>query len=82
MNITYHSFASFSLFGRLVDQRLVDVRDHTSTSDGTLDEGIELFISTDGQLKVAGGDTLHLQILASVPSQFQNLGSQVLQNSS
>jgi hypothetical protein len=60
----------------------VDVRDHTSTSDGTLDEGVQLFISTDGQLKMARGDTLHLQILASVPSQLQNLSGQVLQDSS
>ena len=59
----------------------MDVRDHTSTSNGTLDEGIELFISTDGQLKMARGDTLHLQIFASVPSELQNLSSQVLQDS-
>jgi hypothetical protein len=31
---------------------------------------------------MARGDTLHLQILASIPSQLQNLGSQVLQDGS
>jgi hypothetical protein len=62
------------------DQGPVDVRDHTSTSNGTLDEGIQLFISTDGQLKMARGDTLHLQILAGVPS-LQDLSSSVLRDS-
>jgi hypothetical protein len=42
------------------DQGPLDVRDHTSTSNDTIDEGIHLFISTDGQLKMARGDTLHL----------------------
>jgi hypothetical protein len=64
------------------DQGPVDVRDHTSTSNGTLDEGIQLFISTDGQLKMARGDTLHLQILTGVPSQLQDLSSSVLRDSS
>ena len=71
-----------SLLGGLVDQGLMDVRDYTSTCDGALDEGVELLISTDGQLKVARGDTLNLQILASIPSQLQNLSSQVLQDGS
>ena len=76
------SLAPHSLLGGLVDQGLMDVRDYTSTCDGALDEGVELLISTDGQLKVARGDTLNLQILASIPSQLQNLSSQVLQDGS
>ena len=72
----------FSLFGRLVDQGLVDVRDHTSTSNGALDEGVELLVSTDGQLEVTRGDTLHLEILAGVASQLQDLSRQVLQDGS
>lgn len=60
----------------------MDVWDHTSTSNGALDEGVKLLVSTDGQLQVTRGDTLHLQILASVPSQLQNLGRQVLEDSS
>ena len=71
-----------SLLGGLVDQGLVDVRDDTTTCNGALDEGVELLISTDGQLKVARGDTLNLQILASIPSQLQNLSGQVLQDGS
>lgn len=60
----------------------MDVRDDTSTSNGALDEGVELLISTNGQLQMAGGDTLHLEILASIPSQLQNLSGQVLQDGS
>lgn len=36
--------------GRLVDERLVNVGDHTSPGNSSLDEGIELFISTNGKL--------------------------------
>ena len=60
----------------------MNVRDDTSTCDGALDEGVELLVSTNGQLQMARGDTLHLQILASIPSQLQNLSSQVLQDGS
>jgi hypothetical protein len=56
-----------SPFGRLADQRLVDVREHTSTSDRTLDEGIQLFIFIDSMLKMERSDTLHLQIHATIP---------------
>ena len=28
--------------------------DHTTTGDGRLDEGVELLVTTDGELKVAG----------------------------
>ncbi|CAN6309399.1 unnamed protein product [Urochloa humidicola] len=77
-----HIISSSSLLGGLVDQGLVDVRDDTSASNGALDEGVELLISTDGQLQVARGDTLDLQVLASIPSQLQNLGCQVLQDGS
>ena len=48
------------LLGGLVDEGLVDVGDHTTTGDGRLDEGVELLVTTDGELKVAGGDALDL----------------------
>src|SRR5690242_1704224 len=77
-----HIIYSPSLLGGLVDQGLVDVRDDTSTRDGALDEGVKLLISADGELKVARGDTLDLQILAGIPSELQNLSGQVLQDGS
>lgn len=39
--------------------------DDTTTADGGLDECVELLISADGKLQVAGRDTLHLKILRS-----------------
>ena len=44
----------------LVDEGLVDVGDDTTTGDGGLDEGVELLVTTDSELKVTGGDALHL----------------------
>uniref|UniRef100_A0A0E9WDE8 Uncharacterized protein n=1 Tax=Anguilla anguilla TaxID=7936 RepID=A0A0E9WDE8_ANGAN len=55
--------------------------DHTSTGDGGLDERVQLFVPTDGQLQVTRSDALHLQILRGVPRQLQHLSSQVFQNS-
>jgi len=43
-----------------------------------LDEGIQLLITTDGKLQMAGGDTLHLQILGGVTGQLQHLSGEVL----
>ena len=48
------------LLGGLVDERLVDVGDHTTTGDGGLDQGVELLVTADGELEVAGGDALDL----------------------
>ena len=63
------------------DQALVNVRDHTATSNGSADKGIQLLVTTNSQLQMAGSDTLHLQILGGVASQLKHLGSQVLQDS-
>ena len=59
---TRSSFADdlIGLLGGLVDEGLVDVGDHTTAGDGRLDEGVELLVTTDGELKVAGGDALDL----------------------
>ena len=58
------------------------MRQHTTTGNGSLDEGVQLFITPDGQLQVAGSDTLDLAILGDVASQLKNLSSQILQNGS
>lgn len=38
----------------------------TTEGDGGADQGIELLVTTDGKLQVAGSDTLDLEILGSV----------------
>ena len=58
------------------------MRDHTTTSDGGLDQSVELFVTADSKLQVTGSYSLHLEILASVSSELQNLSGQVLEDSS
>ena len=72
-------FAS-SLSGRFVDEGLVDVGNDTSSGNGGLDKGIQFFVTTNGELKMSWCNTLHLQILTGVSSQFQNLGGEVLED--
>lgn len=71
-----------SLLGRLADERLVDVGDDTTSSDSSLNEGIEFFISADSELDVTGLDTLDLEVLGGVSGQLEEFGTQVLEDSS
>jgi hypothetical protein len=68
------------LLSGLVDEGLVDVRDDTSSGDGGLDEGIQLLVSPNSELKMAGGDTLHLEILGGVTRQLEHLSREVLED--
>lgn len=70
------------LFGAALftDQRLVDVRDHTTAGDRRLDQTVQLLVSADGELQVARRDTLHLQILGRVAGQLEDLSGQVLED--
>ncbi len=58
----------------------MDVRDDSTTGNRGLDEGVELLVSADGELKMARGDALDLQVLAGVPCELQDLGREVLQD--
>lgn len=58
----------------------MDVRDDTTTSNGGLDESIQFFITTNGELQVTGCNTLDLQVLAGISSQFQDFGGQVFED--
>jgi len=64
----------------LVDKGLVDVRDHTTSGDGSLDELVKLLISTNSKLKVTRSDTLHFKILGGISRKFENFGAQVFQD--
>ena len=60
----------------------MNVRDHTTASDGGLDQGIKLLVTSDCELKMSGSNSFHLKVLASVSGQLENLSSQVLEDSS
>lgn len=44
----------------------IDVGQDTAEGDGGADEGIELLVSTDGELQVTGGNALDLEVLGGV----------------
>lgn len=71
---------SLGLLGRLEDQSLVDVRDDTTAGNSSLDEGVELFVTSDGELQMSGCNSLHLQVLAGVSGELKNLSGQVLED--
>lgn len=52
----------------LEQQSAVDVWQHTTVGDCRTDQSVELLITTDGKLKVAGCNTLDLEILCSILS--------------
>ena len=66
--------------GNLVNKGLVDVGNDTSSGDGGLDEGVELLVSPDGELEVAGSDALDLEVLAGVAGELEDLGGEVLKD--
>ena len=76
------SLVAHLLGGALHDESLVDVWDDTTTSNSSLDEGIELFVSSNSQLEMSWGDSLDLQVLGSVTCELQDLSGEVLEDSS
>ena len=41
----------------------MDVWDDSSSSDGSLDEHVELFVTSDGQLQMSRGDSSDFEVL-------------------
>jgi len=64
----------------LQQQSAVDVWQDTTKGDGGTDQSVELLVTTDGELQVAGSDTLDLEILGSVACKLEYLGGQVFEN--
>ena len=60
----------------------MDVRDNSTSGDGGLDQGVQLLVSPDGELKMPWRDPLHLEVLGGVSGQLQNLGGEVLEDGS
>ena len=58
----------------------MNVWDDTTTSNGRLDESVQLFVSSDSELKMSWRDSLDLQILGGVSGQLEDLGGQVLKD--
>jgi len=79
-NLSLNSLVLLLLLN-LEEESAVDVRQDTSEGDGGADQSVELLITTDSELQVAGGDTLNFEILGSVSSQLENLSSEILKNS-
>lgn len=50
----------------------------TSSSNCCFDKGVQLLVTTDGELQVAGGDTFHLQVFGGIACQFQNLNNHTI----
>lgn len=77
-----HAQNAFSwLLVGLNDQGLVDVRDHTTASNGGLDERVKLLVAADSKLQVARSDSLHLEVLAGVTGELEDLSGEVLEDS-
>ena len=60
------------------DEGLVDVRDDTTAGDSGFNKRVELFVTADGQLQVAWGDALDLEVLGGVAGELEDLGGEVL----
>ena len=60
----------------------MDVGDHTTTSDSGLDQSVELFISSNGELEMSGCNSLDLKVLGSVTGELKNLSGEVFEDGS
>ena len=59
----------------------MDVGDHTTASDGGLDQSVEFLVAADSELKVTGSNALHLKVLAGVAGQLEDLSGEVFKDS-
>jgi hypothetical protein len=73
--------AALLLLLDLQEERAVDAGQNTTEGDGRADESVQFLVTTNGELQVARGDTLDLEILGGVAGQFEDFGSEVLKNS-
>ena len=58
------------------------MRNHTTASNGGLNQSVKFFVSANGQLQVAWSDSLHLKVLWGVSCKFEYLSGEVFKDSS
>lgn len=61
---------------------LVDVRNDTTSSNCCFDESIKFFVTSNSKLEMSWCDSLDLQVLACISSEFKNLSSEILEDCS
>lgn len=59
----------------------MNVGDHTTAGNGSLDQGVELLVASDGELEVSRSNSFHLKVLRGVAGKLKNLSSEVLEDS-
>lgn len=74
------SLLSFLLLLHLEQQRSVDMRQHTAEGDGGADQGVQLFITANGELEMTRRDALDFEIFCGVACEFEDFGGQVFQD--
>ena len=71
------------LFGLLGQEDSLDVGEDTTLGDGhTGKQLVQLFVVSDGQLKVTGDDASLLVVAGGVTGQLENFGGEVLEHGS
>ena len=74
---------SLFLLGLLGQEHSLDVGQYTSLGNGdTREELVQLFIVTDGELKMTGDDPRLLVVTSSIASQLEHLSCEVFHHSS
>lgn len=79
-SVRVHPLFRGLLLARRLDERLVNVWQHTTSGNGGTNHAVELLVTSDRKLQVSWRDTLHAQILGRVARQLEHLGGEVLQN--
>lgn len=56
------------------------MRQDPPESNGGADEGVEFLVASDGELEVARGDALDLEVFGRVAGQFEHFGREVFED--
>jgi len=76
------AIAAALFLGGFHNKCLMNMWNNTSTSDGSLDQSIKFFVSSDSQLEMSWCDSLHFKILRSVTCEFENFSCEILEDRS